>query len=70
MNDNKKGQKGINYSDFCGEFHTSSAFALALAWNIITGNTSGFDDIEKCDNILIHRVYQEKYHSIMLLGRN
>lgn len=63
----------INYKQLCGEYPTSSSFALWLAANIIKqqklpvyfSNTI----IEKPNRVLIYNCYQAKYHSLMLLSK-
>ena len=64
----------INYKHLCGEYPTSSSFALWLAANIIKRKKlpKTFDDqninVNKFHRILIHNTYLEKYHSLMLLS--
>jgi len=71
---NFENSQGFNYSEYCGEYHTSTTFALALGWNLITNNkelkglATGVN-LENCNNILIHRIYQKRFHSVILLGK-
>lgn len=64
----------INYKHLCGEYATSSSFALWLASNIIKKKklpahfkkeSSNSKDFKR---ILIYNNYQNKYHSIILLS--
>jgi 3-oxoacyl-[acyl-carrier-protein] synthase II len=61
----------INYKHLCGEYPTSSSFALWLAANIIKQQRlpKCFEDkqVKGFKNILIYNSYQNKYHSLMLL---
>jgi 3-oxoacyl-[acyl-carrier-protein] synthase II len=61
-----------NYKHLCGEYPTSSSFALWLAANIIKGGLVPQILIEKGEvsspkKVLIYNHYQNKYHSLMLL---
>ncbi len=64
----------INYKHLCGEYPTSSSFALWLAANIIQQQKlpECFEDkkiyTEKLQRILIYNNYQGKYHSLMLVS--
>lgn len=63
-----------NYKHLCGEYSTSSAFALWLAANIIKkGEVPEVVFERKSSNntpkkILVYNHYQNKYHSLMLLS--
>ncbi|WP_426670196.1 beta-ketoacyl synthase chain length factor [Mucilaginibacter sp. McL0603] len=63
-----------NYKHLCGEYSTSSSFALWLAANIIKKGIVPEVVIEKNINltapkrILIYNHYQNKYHSLMLIS--
>jgi 3-oxoacyl-[acyl-carrier-protein] synthase II len=63
-----------NYKHLCGEYPTSSSFALWLAVNIITKGVIPEVVIEKNikstapKKILIYNHYQNKYHSLMLVS--
>ncbi|MGZ3750421.1 MAG: beta-ketoacyl synthase chain length factor [Mucilaginibacter sp.] len=63
-----------NYKHLCGEYPTSSAFALWLAANIIKKGAVPAALIENNINIpapkkiLIYNHYQNKYHSIMVVS--
>lgn len=63
-----------NYKHLCGEYPTSSSFALWLAANIIRHQTVPNVIVEgdlKCQTpqtILIYNHYQQKYHSLMLVS--
>ncbi|MDB5022633.1 MAG: hypothetical protein JWP78_388 [Mucilaginibacter sp.] len=62
-----------NYKHLCGEYPTSSSFALWLAVNILTKGVVPRVVIEKNtkstapEKILIYNHYQNKYHSFMLV---
>ncbi|MDB5151254.1 MAG: hypothetical protein JWR54_5, partial [Mucilaginibacter sp.] len=63
-----------NYKHLCGEYPTSSSFALWLAVNMITKGVIPEAVIEKNakntapKKILIYNHYQNKYHSLMLVS--
>ena len=63
-----------NYKHLCGEYPTSSAFALWLASNIIKNETVPETVIERVTKkttpktILIYNHYQKIYHSLMLVS--
>jgi 3-oxoacyl-[acyl-carrier-protein] synthase II len=60
-----------NYKHLCGEYPTSSAFALWLASNIIdkgTVPTIVADTTIAPKKVLIYNHYQRNYHSLMLLS--
>jgi 3-oxoacyl-[acyl-carrier-protein] synthase II len=65
-----------NYKHLCGEYPTSSSFALWLAANIIKAAQVPEVVIERQtktsspQNILIYNHYQNKYHSLMLVSHN
>lgn len=68
-----KGSRLINYKNLCGEYPTSSAFALWLAANIIkTGTVPAIlrrDKNEKpVKKILIYNHYQNIHHSLQLIS--
>jgi len=63
-----------NYKHLCGEYPTSSSFALWLASNIVKGGAipetvkeGNFESILP-KKILIYNHYQDKYHSLMLVS--
>ncbi len=62
-----------NYKHLCGEYATSSSFALWLASNIIKGGVipeivkGGNFELTSPKKILIYNHYQSKYHSLMLV---
>jgi len=64
----------INYKHLCGEYPTSSSFALWLASNIIRRDKlpKCFEEVQgnKKDfrKILIYNNYQERLHSLILLS--
>ncbi len=66
--------ESINYKHLCGEYPTSSSFALWLAANIIkSGNvpsTTGckVSEKNKLKRILIYTNYQSIYHSLLLIS--
>jgi 3-oxoacyl-[acyl-carrier-protein] synthase II len=63
-----------NYKHLCGEYPTSSAFALWLASNIIKRSIVPDVVVEKNikitppQKVLIYNHYQNKYHSLMLVS--
>ena len=63
-----------NYKHLCGEYPTSSAFALWLASNIIKNKIVPEAVIERIikksipKKLLIYNHYQKKYHSLMLVS--
>jgi len=63
-----------NYKHLCGEYPTSSAFALWLAANILKRGVVPDVVVERNTStlapkkILIYNHYQNKYHSLMLLS--
>jgi len=63
-----------NYKHLCGDYPTSSSFALWLASNIVKGGAipetvkeGNFESILP-KKILIYNHYQDKYHSLMLVS--
>ncbi|GAB2986755.1 beta-ketoacyl synthase chain length factor [Mucilaginibacter puniceus] len=61
----------VNYKHLCGEYPTSSSFALWLAANIIkTGTVPAIvaDVTIAPKKVLIYNHYQGNYHSLMLLS--
>lgn len=65
----------INYKHLCGEYPTSSSFALWLAANIIKQKQLPpcFEETginaEKINHILIYNCYQRSYHSFILISK-
>jgi hypothetical protein len=63
-----------NYKHLCGEYQTSSSFALWLAANMIYRQTVPAVLLEEAMNVkapkkvLIYNRYQNKYHSMMLVS--
>jgi 3-oxoacyl-[acyl-carrier-protein] synthase II len=63
-----------NYKHLCGEYPTSSSFALWMASNIISKGivpdvvTDGDAKSISPKKVLIYNHYQNKYHSLMLLS--
>jgi 3-oxoacyl-[acyl-carrier-protein] synthase II len=63
-----------NYKHLCGEYQTSSSFALWLAANIIRQQTvpavllEEAADVKTPKRVLIYNRYQNKYHSLMLVS--
>jgi 3-oxoacyl-[acyl-carrier-protein] synthase II len=63
-----------NYKHLCGDYSTSSAFALWLAANILKKSTIPDVIIERDPaiktpkNVLFYNHYQHKYHSLMLIS--
>ena len=74
QNDIFKDNRVINYKHLCGEYPTSSSFALWLASNIIRRNKlpKCFEDEKTTKKnfkkILICNNYQGKYHALLLLS--
>lgn len=59
----------INYKHLCGEYPTSSAFALWYAAHIIkTNSIPGTAHAAPLKKVLIYNHYQNTYHSLMLLS--
>jgi 3-oxoacyl-(acyl-carrier-protein) synthase len=64
----------INYKHLCGEYSTSTSFALWLAANIIKTTTvpvvTGYENIEgdKIKRILVYNHYQNIHHSLLLVS--
>lgn len=63
----------INYKHLCGEYPTSTSFALWLAANIIKQNAlpvsvSTNQPKEDFKKVLLYNSYQHKYHSLILLS--
>lgn len=59
----------INYKHLCGEYPTSSAFALWYAAQIIqTNSVPGAEHTAPVKKALIYNHYQNSYHSLMLLS--
>ena len=69
-----KGSSLANYKHLCGEYSTSSSFALWVAATIIKKGMVPEVVIEKKFNltapkrVLIYNHYQNKYHSLMLIS--
>ncbi len=62
------GKNTINYKHLCGEYPTSSAFALWLAANILkTGKIPG-SVLENPKKILFYNHYQNIHHSLYLVS--
>lgn len=65
----------INYKHLCGEYPTSSSFALWLAANVIKQKklppcfAQTAIDAEKINRILIYNCYQRGYHSFLLISK-
>jgi len=66
----------INYKHLCGEYPTSSSFALWLAANILKRKVlpecleNENINAKEIKTILIYNSYQSKYHSLILLSSN
>ncbi len=59
----------IRYKHLCGEYPTSSAFALWYAAQIINTNTiPGAEPGSSVKKVLVYNHYQNTYHSLMLLS--
>jgi 3-oxoacyl-[acyl-carrier-protein] synthase II len=59
----------VDYKQFCGEYPTSSAFALWLAANgLKTGQMPGVPIDKRPETILIYNHYQGIHHSLYLLS--
>lgn len=68
------GTPAVNYKNLCGEYPTSSAFALWLAANIVNANAipavlgpSGATN-SQINRVLIYNHYQNIYHSLILVS--
>jgi len=64
----------VKYKNLCGEYPTSTAFAMWMATNIINTNSipamlyhSGNVN-EKINRVLIYNHYQNIYHSLILVS--
>lgn len=63
------GKTIVSYKHLCGEYPTSSAFALWLAANSLkTGQVPGATVNKRPESILIYNHYQNIHHSIYLLS--
>ncbi len=63
------GQSCIGYKQYCGEYPTSSSFALWMASNIIkTGKVPGNPAVIAPQRILIYNNYKLQYPSLYLLS--
>jgi 3-oxoacyl-(acyl-carrier-protein) synthase len=64
----------INYKHLCGEYSTSTSFALWLAANIIKTGTvpaiTGYESLkeDKIKRILVYNHYQNIHHSLLLVS--
>jgi 3-oxoacyl-(acyl-carrier-protein) synthase len=59
----------VKYKHLCGEYPTSSAFALWYALHLVRSkNVRGTEHTQKIKKILIYNHYQNIYHSLMLLS--
>ncbi|WP_184547676.1 beta-ketoacyl synthase chain length factor [Mucilaginibacter sp. FT3.2] len=59
----------IKYKYLCGEYPTSSAFALWYAAQMIRSKNNGAGEhTEKLKKVLIYNHYQNTYHSLILLS--
>jgi len=69
-----KNKSSINYKQLCGEYSTSTSFALWLAANIIKSGTvpavTGYESLkgDKLKRILVYNHYQNIHHSLMLVS--
>ncbi len=69
-----KDSRVANYKHLCGEYSTSSSFALWLASNCIKKQSvpkvivDNEEIVPALKNILIYNHYQNKYHSLMLVS--
>ena len=69
-----KNKSSINYKHLCGEYSTSTSFALWLAANIIKSGTvppvTGYKSVkgDKLKRILIYNHYHNIHHSLMLVS--
>lgn len=62
-----KGIPVVTYKDFCGEYPTSTGFALWMAANILkTGQIPGTDG--KPRKILVYNHYLNRHHSLFLVS--
>ncbi len=69
-----RGNPLANYKHLCGDYPTSSSFALWLACIILSGREvppviiEGGYQLSRPDKILIYNHYYNKYHSLMLVS--
>jgi len=69
-----KNKNSINYKHLCGEYSTSTSFALWLAANIIKSGTvppvTGYKSVkgDKLKRVLIYNHYHNIHHSLMLVS--
>jgi len=69
-----KNKSLANYKHLCGEYATSSSFALWMASNIVKGGVvpeivkEGKFELASPKKVLIYNHYQGKYHSLMLIS--
>jgi 3-oxoacyl-[acyl-carrier-protein] synthase II len=69
-----KNKSSLNYKHLCGEYSTSTSFALWLAANIIKSGTSPAATVyeslngDKLKRILIYNHYHNIHHSLMLVS--
>jgi 3-oxoacyl-[acyl-carrier-protein] synthase II len=64
-----RNKEQINYKYLCGEYPTSSAFALWLAANIIkSGKVPALSTVSKPSSVLIYNSYLGIHHSLYLLS--
>jgi len=62
------GKTIIDYKHLCGEYPTSSAFALWLAANILKTGKIPYQALENPKKILFYNHYQNIHHSLYLLS--
>lgn len=62
-----------NYKQLCGDYPTSTAFAMAVAATLIKGNentkTALQVTLDQIDNVLIYNQYDQHNHSIIVLSK-
>lgn len=69
-----KNKATANYKHLCGEYPTSTSFALWMASNIVKGGVvpeavkEGDFELSSPKRVLIYNHYQGKYHSLMLVS--
>lgn len=66
--------KQRHYKKLCGEYPTSTAFAMAMAAQLIKGNPPtehalNIDQVKKINHVLIYNNHQDTNHSIILLSK-
>jgi 3-oxoacyl-[acyl-carrier-protein] synthase II len=65
-----KNQPKMKFKDYCGEYYTSSGYALWQAVQLLNGKSDLFDEVQKdLNNILIINHYNDINYSIFLITK-